>query len=71
HLIISFFITSNKSWVKKYFLFTAIAGVLVLLIWFFLPQQLNISLIPFVVLIIFRALVIYFRMHVQKKIARL
>ncbi|HSN59571.1 MAG TPA: DUF4105 domain-containing protein [Ferruginibacter sp.] len=71
HLIISFFITSNKSWVKKYFLFTAIAGVLVLLIWFFLPQQLNISLIPFVVLIIFRALVIYFRMHLQKKISRL
>ena len=61
HLVISFFIASNKSWVKKYFLFTAIAGLIALAIWFFLPQQLNISLIPFVILIIFRATVRYFK----------
>ncbi len=61
HLIISFFISSNKIWVKKYFLFTAICGLLVLGVWFFLPQQLNVSLIPFVILLIFRALVRYFK----------
>jgi hypothetical protein len=55
HIIISFFVTSNKNWVKKYFAFTSVALVLVLLAWFFLRQHLNISLIPFVLLLIYRS----------------
>jgi hypothetical protein len=61
HLIFSFLINSQKAWVKKYFLFTAIGGLLVLTLWFFLPQQLNIALIPFVILLIFRATVRYYK----------
>jgi Domain of unknown function (DUF4105) len=61
HLIISFFINSGKPWVKKYFLFTAIGGMLLLVAWPFLPQQLNLSLIPFVMLLIYRAATRYFK----------
>jgi uncharacterized membrane-anchored protein len=55
HAIAAFFIYSKKTWVKKYFAFTAIVLVLVLLAWFFLPQQLNTALIPLVLLIIYRS----------------
>jgi len=55
HIIIAFLVNSNKSWVKKYFAITAVAMVLVLLAWFFLRQHLNISLIPFVLLLVYRS----------------
>lgn len=55
HLFISFFIGSKKAWVKKYFSFTIIAGVLLLISWYFLPQQLNVALVPFVLLLMFRS----------------
>ena len=63
HFIMAFFINSpqdgvhKKSWVKKYFAFSAMALVIVLLAWFFLPQHLNPSLIPFVLLLIYRSAV--------------
>lgn len=55
HVVIAFFVNSNKSWVKNYFAVTAVAMVLVLLAWFFLNQHLNISLIPFVLLLVYRS----------------
>ena len=55
HLIISFFINSRKAFAKKYFLITAVGSALVLLSWFFLPQQMNNALIPLVLLIIVRS----------------
>jgi Domain of unknown function (DUF4105) len=55
HFVISFFANSKKNWVKKYFAFTAIALAAVLLAWFFLPQHLNSSLIPIVLLLIYRS----------------
>lgn len=55
HIFISFFITSNRTWVKKYFRFTFYAAALVLIAWSFLPQQLSPALVPFVLLIMFRA----------------
>ncbi|RYE20388.1 MAG: DUF4105 domain-containing protein, partial [Sphingobacteriales bacterium] len=55
HLFISFFITSKKKWVKKYFNASFFSGALVLLAWSFLPQQMNPALVPFVVLVMFRA----------------
>ena len=55
HIVVSFFITSKKNWVKKYFNYSFYAGVLLLLAWAFLPQQLNTALVPFVVLLMFRA----------------
>ena len=61
HLVISFFMNSKKNWVKKYFGFTALAGLLLLCCWFFLPQQMNNALLPFVLVLIFRAAVRYFK----------
>ncbi len=56
HFIMAFFIGSKKRWVKKYF-FIAIMGLLVLLAaWFFLPQQLNPSLLAICLLILYRSL---------------
>lgn len=55
HFFFSFFIHSKKNFIKKYFLFTAIIQVFVLMAWFFLPQQMNNALIPFVLLLLFRS----------------
>ena len=54
HFVMAFLVNSKKNWVRKYFSFTAIALVLVLLSWFFLPQQMNNALIPFILLLIYR-----------------
>jgi hypothetical protein len=53
HTIMAFFVNSKKSWVKKYFKFTAIALIAVLISWFFLPQQMNNGLLPIVLLLIY------------------
>jgi len=55
HCIIAFFVNSKKSWVKKYFMFTTIALVAVLISWLFLPQQMNNGLLPIVLLLIYRS----------------
>lgn len=55
HAVIAFFVNSKKAWVRKYFRFTTIALVVVLLSWFFLPQQMNNGLIPLVLLLIYRS----------------
>ena len=55
HAVIAFFVTSKKSWVRKYFSFTAIALTLLLISWFFLPQQMNNGLIPVVLLLTYRS----------------
>lgn len=59
HLIFSFFINSEKKFVKIYALVTSISLVLLLLVWFWLPQQLNLALIPFVLLLIYRSAMKY------------
>jgi hypothetical protein len=51
----AFFVNSKKSWVKKYFKFTAVALVAVLISWYFLPQQMNTGLLPIVLLLIYRS----------------
>ncbi len=55
HLPIAFMLFSKKEWVKKYFsiLFYITLGLLV--VWFFLPQQLNIALIPVTGIILLRS----------------
>jgi hypothetical protein len=55
HTVAAFFISSKKAWVKKYFAFTTVALAIVLLVWFFFPQQLNTSLIPLVLLLAYRS----------------
>ena len=61
HTGIAFFIHSTKTFVKKYFLITSVLLVLLLLSWFFLPQQMNNALIPFVMLLLFRSVSAYLK----------
>ena len=61
HIIMAFFINSRNQFVKKYFLLTSISLVIVLLAWFFLPQQLNNALIPFALLLLYRSSMKYFK----------
>jgi hypothetical protein len=53
--IAAFLFSSQKKWVQKYFGLQAAALLLLLISWFFLPQQLNTSLIPMVLLMIVRS----------------
>ncbi|MFZ1305884.1 MAG: DUF4105 domain-containing protein [Ferruginibacter sp.] len=62
HTIMAFFVNSpkdavhKKAWVKKYFKFTVVALLAVLISWFFLPQQMNNALIPIILLLIYRSI---------------
>lgn len=55
HLYIAFVMGRNKKWIKKYFRITIIISLLTLLAWFFLPQELNLALIPVLLIIITRS----------------
>ncbi len=55
HTVMAFFVNSKKNRVKKYFKFTAIALMGVLISWYFLPQQMNNGLLPVVLLLIYRS----------------
>ena len=59
HFIAAFFVNSKKSWVKTYFGFTAVSLALVLLAWFFLPQQMNNGLLPVTGLMLYRSAIRY------------
>ena len=56
HAFMAFFINGRKSWAKKYFKFTAVALMALLIAWFFLPQQMNNGLLPIVLLLIYRSI---------------
>jgi hypothetical protein len=56
HFVMAFFVNSKKSWAKKYFKFTAIALMALLIAWLFLPQQMNNGLLPIVLLLIYRSI---------------
>jgi len=51
----AFFLFSKKAWVKKYFAITAVLFALLLVSWFFLPQHLNVGLIPIVLLLLYKS----------------
>jgi hypothetical protein len=65
HLIVSPFINGKRNWVRKYFLFACILTVLLLLTWFFIPQQLNWAVAPILIIIIART---YSRFRVQSRL---
>ena len=54
HAVAAFFINSKKGWVKNYLFITTIGLLLVMASWFFLPQQLNNSLLVICLLLLFR-----------------
>ena len=51
HLFISFFLLRNKNWVRKYFLFSTVFYLLVILLWPAIPQGMNPAFLPFAILI--------------------
>jgi uncharacterized protein DUF4105 len=55
HAVAAFYIGRNKPWLKTYFRITVILGALLLLGWRWWPQELNNSLIPFVLLLVIRS----------------
>jgi hypothetical protein len=55
HLIIPVMIFSKKEWVRKYSAITFYLTLLLLLAWFFLPQQLNIALLPIAGIVLVRS----------------
>ena len=58
--VLAFFVTSKKKWIKNYFGLTAILLSLTLIVWFFLPQQMNKGFLPIVFLLINRTAGKYF-----------
>jgi hypothetical protein len=56
HAVIAFFVNSKRLWVKKYFYTAAILYLVVLCAIFFIPQPINSSLIPIILLLIFRCI---------------
>lgn len=58
--LLAFFTNNKKSFIKKCFWVTAIVLTIVVLTWFFLPQQMNSAFLPIVLLLIYRSAVKYF-----------
>jgi hypothetical protein len=61
HTIAAFYVNSQKYQAKNYFKIIAVINTLLLFAWFFLPQHMNISFIPFILLLIFRSVIIGFK----------
>jgi hypothetical protein len=55
HLFAAFLIRKKGQFAKKYFQFTAILSIILLLSWYLLPQQLNPGFIPIVILLGWRS----------------
>lgn len=55
HLVAAFLLYKNKNWIKSYLKATIVLNLLLLLLWAFLPQQLNGGLIPLILLLSFRS----------------
>ncbi|MFN2457268.1 MAG: DUF4105 domain-containing protein [Chitinophagaceae bacterium] len=55
HLPVAFVLHKNKDWIKKYLRGVFWVCIIFLASWFFLPQYLNPSLLPVILLIIFRS----------------
>jgi hypothetical protein len=54
NLFMAFFVHKSLPWVRKYFRFVMWVSIFLALFWFFLPQEMNIGLLPIIFLIIFR-----------------
>ncbi|MCZ8214792.1 MAG: DUF4105 domain-containing protein, partial [Cyclobacteriaceae bacterium] len=63
HLIVAFALFKDRKWLVKYFLVYDVVLSIVILFWFLLPQQLNLALMPLVVVLLMRSAVNY---HLRK-----
>lgn len=55
HAIAAFFLHRKRKWREWYFTLTTVALLLVLVLWRFLPQQMNPAFLPLVILLIIRS----------------
>jgi hypothetical protein len=55
NVVMAFFVHKKSRWVKNYFRFIFLLTFLLLLSWFFLPQQLNIAALPLAGIILVRS----------------
>lgn len=54
NFIAAFFAWKNPEWIKRYFKFAAGITALLLISWFWLPQQMNIAMLPLTLLMFYR-----------------
>ncbi|MCR9250612.1 MAG: DUF4105 domain-containing protein [bacterium] len=68
HIIVVFFVNKEKYrlFIRKYFLGTAIIYGLLILTWSFLPQTIHMALVPWVLLLLLRALYIAYDLRKPK-----
>ncbi|MDX1938664.1 MAG: DUF4105 domain-containing protein [Flavihumibacter sp.] len=59
HLLLVFYLRSKKQWVNYYWLAVVIINGLLLMLWNWLPQQLNTALIPVVALLLLRSFMLF------------
>jgi hypothetical protein len=55
HLAVVFILYSGRSWVKRYLSVYMLVLGLLLVLWRWLPQELNPALVPIIILLIFRS----------------
>ena len=61
NVVAAFYIHSRKRWPKIYFTIYAVFNLVLLGLWFYLPQHMNPSLIPIILILIFRSFVYVLR----------
>jgi hypothetical protein len=61
NIVAAFYVHSKKNWARIYFLIYSISIIIVLLMSGFFPQQLNLSIIPILAILIFRSWIYFFR----------
>jgi Domain of unknown function (DUF4105) len=59
HFIVAFAITSKKNRVKYYWLFTIILNILLMIVWRWLPQEMNNSVLVLIIILLFRSFARY------------
>ncbi len=67
HLFAVFFVRKKFSWIKYYFLITAVLATLLLTGFPWWPQRMNTGLVPVLLIIIFRGFIL-FQNHVKKSV---
>lgn len=55
HVVMAYFVHSKASWVLNYFRAVFVISILLGILWFFLPQEMNTALLPILLLIIYRS----------------
>jgi hypothetical protein len=63
HAPAAFFLRKKARWMQFYLLVTIIIQTILLIGWIFLPQELNISLLPIVLLVLLRSWLIILQPH--------